>query len=375
MKRFINPVPQYFLNNGDLASSGFLHFYENGSTTTRKDTYNAPDGVTKNLNPVPLSGAGRVPSIFGEGLYTVECTDNDGVQLWLRHDIEFSGTEGQFSDWSAVVSYDLNDIVRYTDGYYYKSDVVSNIGNNPSTATTKWSRIAFIETFNSSKAGGYDIGSIVDSGGYLYRSNANDNTNTPPHATWDNLTFNNSIVGNFSVSATTTTEDLTVTDAATIGGALSVTGLISSDTGIEVPNSSSANPLVLDYYIESTFTPVLAGTSTAGSGTYTAQVGRQTRIGNIVFVAIELAWTAHTGTGDMEITGLGYTSLSALRQALTMNYSEINIGGDIYQGGAQVNVSTNTIRLVRSLNGGGGVITGIPMDTSGSVIVSGFYFV
>lgn len=220
MKRFINPVPQYFLNNGDLASAGFLHFFENGSTTTRKDTYNGPDGVTKNLNPVPLNGSGRVPSIFGEGLYTVECTDNDGVQLWIRNDIEFSGSEGQFSDYSPNINYRLNDIARYTDGYYYRSDSANNKGNTPSSSSTKWSRITFIEVFNPNKSGGYDEGAIVDYDGYLYRSNSNDNTDTPPDTTWDNLTFNDSIAGDFDVSGTTTTEDLVVNDSVTVGGSV-----------------------------------------------------------------------------------------------------------------------------------------------------------
>jgi hypothetical protein len=207
MKRFINPVPQFFLDNGELNGSGHLYFYENGSTTTLKNTYNA-DGGAANTNPVRLDGEGRCPSIFGDGLYTIKMTDTDDVQQWVRHNVEFSGTEGQFSDWSAVISYDLNDIVRYTDGNYYKSDVVSNIGNNPSTASTKWSQVTFIEVFNPDKAGGYADEAIVSYNGYLYRSNDDDNEDTPPSAKWDNLTFNNSIVGDFDVSGTVTAQEV-----------------------------------------------------------------------------------------------------------------------------------------------------------------------
>ncbi len=203
MKRFINPVPQYFLNNGDINSGGFLYFYENGSTTTLKNTYNS-DGGAANTNPVKLDGEGRAPSIFGDGLYTVKMTSADGVQQWVRNNVEFSGAEGQFATWSAVVSYNLNDIVRYSDGFYYKSDTTSNLGNNPSTSTANWSRVAFIETFNPDKSGGYDEGAIVDYDGYLYRSNSDDNTDTPPDTTWDNLTFNDSIAGDFDVSGTLT---------------------------------------------------------------------------------------------------------------------------------------------------------------------------
>lgn len=235
MKRFINPVPQYFLNNGDINSGGFLYFYENGSTTTLKNTYNS-DGGSANTNPVKLDGEGRAPSIFGDGLYTVKMTDYDGVQQWVRHNVEFSGSEGQFSTWSAVVSYNLNDIVRYSDGFYYKSDTTSNLGNNPSTSTTNWSRVAFIETFNPSKSGGYDTGAIVDYNGYLYRSNADDNTDTPPDTTWDNLTFNDSIAGDFDVSGTLTAGSL-VTDGFVKTYAVRKTtsqGVTSSTTLVDV---------------------------------------------------------------------------------------------------------------------------------------------
>jgi len=57
-----------------------------------------------------------------------------------------------------------------------------------------------------------------------------------------------------------------------------------------------------------TFTPVITGTTTAGTGTYTLQVGHYTRIENMVFIRIRVAWSAHTGTGNTTVTGLPFTS-------------------------------------------------------------------
>jgi len=77
----------------------------------------------------------------------------------------------------------------------------------------------------------------------------------------------------------------------------------SANTGAAGETSS-----LLDWYEEGTFTPVIYGASSAGSGTYTTQVGEYTRIGNRVFFLINIAWSAHTGTGSMRLNGFPFAS-------------------------------------------------------------------
>lgn len=81
-------------------------------------------------------------------------------------------------------------------------------------------------------------------------------------------------------------------------------------SGIKFPPTQvpSSDVNTLDDYEEGTFTPIISGTSTAGAGTYTAQVGRYTKIGRVVNFTINIIWTAHTGTGNTEITGLPFSS-------------------------------------------------------------------
>ena len=67
----------------------------------------------------------------------------------------------------------------------------------------------------------------------------------------------------------------------------------------------------LNAYEEGTWTPVLIGAFTLGVGTYTLQNGRYVRIGNMVFVEGGIHWTAHTGTGGMQISGLPFAIPSA----------------------------------------------------------------
>jgi hypothetical protein len=75
-------------------------------------------------------------------------------------------------------------------------------------------------------------------------------------------------------------------------------------------NGDTAAANELDDYEEGTFTPVIEGTTTAGTGTYSAngQIGRYVKIGKVVTVWIRLGWTAHTGTGNGAIGALPFTS-------------------------------------------------------------------
>jgi hypothetical protein len=53
--------------------------------------------------------------------------------------------------------------------------------------------------------------------------------------------------------------------------------------------------------LETTYTPVVAGSTVAGAGTYTTQFGRFMRVGKRCFVRIKVVLTAHTGTGILQI--------------------------------------------------------------------------
>ena len=54
------------------------------------------------------------------------------------------------------------------------------------------------------------------------------------------------------------------------------------------------------------FTPTIFGSTTSGTTTYSVQSGTYSRIGNIVYAQLSIAWTATTGTGDLTLTGFPY---------------------------------------------------------------------
>lgn len=122
-------------------------------------------------------------------------------------------------------------------------------------------------------------------------------------------------------------------------------------------------------YTEGTFTPTLVGLTTAGTGTYNTQTGRYTRIGNIVHVYILLDWSAHTGTGNMQIQGLPVTSASGPLPVLNAAPSNLTFTNNLF---GRVNSNSTTVDL-RTYSSAA-TTAGVAMDTSASIVLHGFYY-
>ena len=133
-----------------------------------------------------------------------------------------------------------------------------------------------------------------------------------------------------------------------------------SDTGIES-------------YSEGTFSPIVAGGTTGGTGTYTNQYGKYTKIGNIVHFTLSVAWSAHTGAGAILINNLPFAASADNNQTINAAISSVSAG------------TTSARLFMRNINGStvaqmiffdGAAATSYPQINSagGSVQVSGFYF-
>ncbi len=150
--------------------------------------------------------------------------------------------------------------------------------------------------------------------------------------------------------------------------------LSSSSPGIQFGGDTAAAN-ALDDYEEGTFTPSIVGTSTAGTATYAAngRVGRYTKIGNRVFFDIYLSWTAHTGTGNLQIDGLPFTVQNTTN--LNRNYTAIFSGVALTAGniGAAYTAPGSDGIALRQMPTGGGSVAVIPMDTSAQISISGCF--
>jgi hypothetical protein len=149
-------------------------------------------------------------------------------------------------------------------------------------------------------------------------------------------------------------------------------------SGVTFPATqvTSADANTLDDYEEGTFTPVIVGTTTAGTGTYTAQVGNYTKIGRLVSYQIYFQLTNHTGTGSMFISGLPFavssisSNLAYSPPATWINNLALTANNTLM---AYPDPGGTTITLNQGPTGGG-ALAGIPVDTAFQMMLSGNYF-
>lgn len=133
------------------------------------------------------------------------------------------------------------------------------------------------------------------------------------------------------------------------------------------PSAAGMTSELFDDYEEGTFTPTVAGSGTAGTATYTAQIGRYTKIGRIVTCQVRLNWSAGNGVGNFTIAGLPFTA------AAQGAYGGAAIGwaGDIA-------LTANNVMTIYVGNGsstlivyqypvGGGAMSNVPYDAAGNL--------
>jgi hypothetical protein len=145
------------------------------------------------------------------------------------------------------------------------------------------------------------------------------------------------------------------------------------------PTAAGVNSTIFTYfnhtkgiYPSTTFTPVIKGTGTVGAGTYTTQTGRYQLVGTRCFFELNLVWTAHTGTANMFLDGLPFTShASACSSPCAFYYTTLVVGAG-KELGAVVLFNSSQVTLY-TLDQAGGASAALALDTAGSLFISGHY--
>lgn len=125
---------------------------------------------------------------------------------------------------------------------------------------------------------------------------------------------------------------------------------------------------ICDTSEEGTFTPRIYGSTTAGVGTYSSQVGTYERLGNQIHFNIYLSTTAHTGTGTIRIDGLPYVP--------SLNYNAVTIGyisNFTFTGNVVAYADNTGVIYLTAHTSGAATPSGITMDTSFVLVLSGTY--
>ena len=291
----------------------------------------------------------------------VGTSPNDGTGTPLR--TAFQYTNSNFSELYTAVGPSGNNIVcpgsatitgALTIGgaTSFPASVINTSGGNPvftPTASTLflYSGSAFLSIRN--QANTQEISNLTPAGVYTFGDGAGGTR----------MTLNSTGLG------------VGVTPAGT-GGCLQL------KSGITFPATQVASSDVntLDDYEEGTFTPIIAGSTSAGTGTYSIQSGRYTKIGRLVQFQIRVAWSAHTGTGNLNIDQLPFVS-----SAVANSFASVSIGyfSNVALSASRVAtafIETNaTYIALAQYPVGGGSFSYVPIDTDGDIMISGTYTV
>lgn len=149
----------------------------------------------------------------------------------------------------------------------------------------------------------------------------------------------------------------TVTDDG-LGSVLQVNGTAAATSPAAGDNSKllATTEWVNARLEEGTFTPVAYGATSAGAGTYTSQAGRYKKISDkLVQVDIGISWSAHTGTGNLMLSGLPFTCKSTNVNAVLMSGATFNGSPVAYCGS-----NTTTIQVRQNVSGGSYTFITIP---------------
>ncbi len=147
---------------------------------------------------------------------------------------------------------------------------------------------------------------------------------------------------------------------------------VSTLIGIPLGAGTSAfTPLT--YTDTGAWTPVVVGDGSAGTATYSTQVGIYYQIGNLVTVWCEVVWTVHTGTGGLTITGFPGLYNGGANICGPCFMDQLTIGAGILWYTALLSPSANTAIYFQGTESGTSSI--LQMQANGTIRFSMSYSV
>jgi len=132
----------------------------------------------------------------------------------------------------------------------------------------------------------------------------------------------------------------------------SVTILLDKNSGLRLPNVASADPKVMDYYLEGTWTPTVDFGGAHTGQTYTTQTGRYVRMGGVAILECAITVSAKgSSTGVAAIAGLPFALGSTPVGWIVASDAGITLTGQLLAHNAG---GSSTLRLYPQNNGATG---------------------
>ena len=218
--------------------------------------------------------------------------------------------------------------------------------------------------------GGTALGGI--SGGVIYYTGSTAQAYQYVYSGYLNHQAQTGIGHKFFVSSNATASlTIDTSQNVTVDAGNLVIGTSGKGIDFSATAGTGTSELLADYE-EGTFTPTVFGGTTAGTATYSTQIGLYTKVGRQVTVTAYINWSSGTGTGSMNFGGLPYTTNSS-------NFGAGSIWGEI---GLAAN-NTLVLRILNSTTNlqplntpvGGGISNTVTYTASGAIMYTATYFV
>lgn len=163
---------------------------------------------------------------------------------------------------------------------------------------------------------------------------------------------------------------LTVSRAASTGnsfiGTTNISGTMTAANGADLTQQTFSTP--------SSWTPTVQGATTAGTCTYATRIGYLAKVGSIVYFNMQVSWTAHTGTGALQISGLPFIPGGSGRgRGACSVYSSTTAWTAGSQLFASISDSLALVSIMQQAPGSNAVV--VPVSAAGTLVISGHYFV
>jgi len=173
-------------------------------------------------------------------------------------------------------------------------------------------------------------------------------------------TCSDNTYGGIEINCTNTTPNI-VSNVVVFGNQAIGNGTIQINAGQYVSNLQG---------ITRPFTPIVYGSTIAGTATYVSQYGSYVQNNNIINFELSMEWSAHTGTGNIIIGGMPIIASSSEPQSTNFVFSNaLTITGQAVWG-PQSSQTYNTLGAINN-----GSYTAVAMDTAALVRITGTYFV
>lgn len=120
------------------------------------------------------------------------------------------------------------------------------------------------------------------------------------------------------------------------------------------------------------FTPAPVGSVSAGAASGATLIGTYSKMGRHCYITMTCVWSGHSGSGDLSINGLPFTSDANYEQALTVQSDGLAIGAGLILT-AKIPVGSTRVAL-GTINVTTGVYAPLALDTAvANLIISGTY--